>query len=65
MELVTQLRGELARVGDHLKTYQGDKDDLTVKLSTAETQVSTLEAEVERLRVKAESSEATQTDQCL
>src|SRR5690606_6764842 len=27
-ELVTQLRGELARVGDHLKEFEGDKQEL-------------------------------------
>lgn len=60
VELVTQLRGELARVGDHLESYQGDKDELTVKLAAAETEVAMLETEVQRLRVKAEASAANQ-----
>lgn len=37
--LVTQLRGELARVGEHLKTYAGDKDALTVRLEELELQL--------------------------
>lgn len=60
IELVTQLRGELARVGDHLKSYQSDKDGLEVKLSAAEVQVESLKKEIEHLRSRAQASEETQ-----
>jgi chromosome segregation ATPase len=59
-ELVTQLRGELARVGDHLKAFQGDKDALAEDLSAAEAKVALLEQQVEYLRSKAETSEDAQ-----
>lgn len=59
-ELVTQLRGELARVGDHLKTYQDDKDALADQLAAAEAKVKLLEEQVVYLRSKAETSEDAQ-----
>lgn len=59
-ELVTQLRGELARVGDHLKAFQGDKDELADKLAEAESKVKLLEERIEYLRTKAETSEDAQ-----
>ncbi len=49
-ELVTQLRGELARVGEHIKVYRDDKDDLAAKLSAAEARVLMLEGQVALLK---------------
>lgn len=59
-ELVTQLRGELARVGDHLKAFQGDKVALSEEVSAAEKKVKLLEEQVAYLRSKAEMSEDAQ-----
>jgi chromosome segregation ATPase len=60
-ELVTQLRGELARVGDHLKTYQGDKDALAEELAAAEAKIKLLEEQIVYLRSKAATSEDAQS----
>ncbi len=57
-ELVTQLRGELARVGDHLKTFRDEKTDLETRLTAAEARATLLEAEVARLLAKAQDSQA-------
>jgi chromosome segregation ATPase len=59
-ELVTQLRGELARIGDHLKVYQGDKVTLEEKLKAAEAEVKRLEQQLQYLKAQQESSEETQ-----
>lgn len=45
-ELSEQLRGELARVGDHLKVYAGEKDQLAADLAAAEKREAALEAEL-------------------
>lgn len=62
-ELVTQLRGELARVGDHLKAFEGDKDELRQELSETQAlltqkdrQIALLEAQIERLKQGEEKS---------
>lgn len=49
-ELVTQLRGELARVGEHIKVYRDDKEELSAQLSAAEARVSMLEGQVALLK---------------
>lgn len=59
-DLVTQLRGELARIGDHLKVYQGDKATLEEKLKAAEAEVKRLSEQLEYLKAQQESSEETQ-----
>jgi hypothetical protein len=48
-ELVEQLRGELGRVGDHLKTYASERGELATELEAAEARVSRLVAATERL----------------
>ncbi len=45
-ELSEQLRGELARVGDHLKVYAGEKDQLAARLAASEKREAALEAEI-------------------
>ena len=45
--LVEQLRGELARVGDHLRTFSDQKSELARDLSEAETRLERL-ARIER-----------------
>lgn len=59
-ELVTQLRGELARVGDHMKVFAGQKSDLEQRLeeteqalTTREARIATLEGEVTGLKSNA------------
>ena len=47
MMLVDQLRGELARVGDHLRTFSDQKTDLARDLADAEARLQRLE-QVER-----------------
>ncbi len=49
-DLVTQLRGELARVGSHLETYAGEKSDLAAKLDKVTAERDRLRAENERLQ---------------
>lgn len=44
VELVEQLRGELGRVGEHLKQYSERKDELETALSNAEARAKELEA---------------------
>ncbi len=58
--LVTQLRGELARIGEHIKTYQDEKGDLESRLQEAEARLAekdqrivTLEGEIQSLRAHA------------
>ena len=46
-QLVTQLRGELARVGEHIKTYADDQAEISKKLSVAEEREQALEAQIE------------------
>ena len=48
-QLVDQLRGELARVGDHLRVYSEQKDRLTEELRAAEGRSVQLDARSERL----------------
>lgn len=66
-ELVTQLRGELARVGEHIKVYEGERSDLKTELQTTaaalaekDKRISALQAEVAGLKARAEQSAATQ-----
>lgn len=66
-ELVTQLRGELARVGEHIKVYEGERSDLRTELQTTaatlaekDKRISALQAEVAGLKARAEQSAATQ-----
>lgn len=68
-ELVTQLRGELARVGEHIKSYAGQKSDLEqqleqtqLELVAREQRIATLESEVGGLSAAADQSAQT-TDQ--
>lgn len=63
-ELVTQLRGELARVGSHLKEYEGDKqslrdelDDAKKRLADKDRQIALLESQIARLKSEASDSE--------
>ncbi len=62
-ELVTQLRGELARVGEHIKVYAGQKSDLQSELEAAQLaleekdkRISDLEAEVSGLKQNVEQA---------
>ena len=66
-ELVTQLRGELARVGAHIKAYEGQKSDLQSELEekagaleAQERHVAALEAEVAGLKSNAQQSAVAQ-----
>src|SRR5690606_17149733 len=66
-ELVTQLRGELARVGENIKVYEGERSDLKTELQTTaaalaekDKRISALQAEVAGLKARAEQSAATQ-----
>jgi|GEM_PF-1476798 len=68
-ELVTQLRGELARVGGHLRTYESDKSALSTQLEEAETrlkekerEIALLESQVDDLKRRAETSKSSQKD---
>lgn len=45
-ELSEQLRGELARVGDHLKVYAGEKDQLAAQLAASEKREAALEVQL-------------------
>jgi chromosome segregation ATPase len=56
-ELVTQLRGELARVGEHLKSFAGDSLALTEQKQQLEAQVVNLRAEL-ALQGNAEGEDA-------
>lgn len=59
-ELVTQLRGELARVGDHLKAFENDKEGLKGKLEAAESKIKLLESQLEYMKGQQETSEEAQ-----
>lgn len=59
-ELVTQLRGELARVGDHLKAFESDKEGLKGKLEAAESKIKLLESQLEYMKGQQETSEEAQ-----
>jgi len=52
VELVEQLRGELARVGEHLHEYSDRKQELEAALSKAETHAKDLEAAERDLAAK-------------
>ncbi len=63
-QLVTHLRGELARVGAHLKSYAGDKDALSAQLEATraelaikEQRLAALEAEVAGLHANLSTTE--------
>ena len=63
-ELVTQLRGELARVGQHIKVYEGERSDLrteleatTAALAEKNQRISSLQAEVAGLKTNEQQSE--------
>lgn len=49
-ELVTQLRGELARVGDHLRTFSDERADLGARLEAAQEELDRLQEELSRAR---------------
>ena len=53
-ELVTQLRGELARVGDHLRVYSEEKARLADELKTLEQQRNSVSQRAQRLRLFTE-----------
>src|SRR6187431_1466723 len=48
-QLVDQLRGELARVGDHLRAYSEQKDRLAAELRVAEDRSRELDEKSERV----------------
>jgi hypothetical protein len=52
VELVEQLRGELGRVGEHLREYSGRKQELEAALSKAEARAKELEATERDLATK-------------
>lgn len=63
-ELVTQLRGELARVGQHIKVYEGERSDLRTELDTTtaalaekDQRISALQAEIVGLKTNEAQSE--------
>ncbi|HEY3236793.1 MAG TPA: hypothetical protein VGJ84_18895, partial [Polyangiaceae bacterium] len=47
-ELADQLRGELGRVGDHLRAFSAQKQELTTALEQAEQRVAKLDQDQER-----------------
>jgi chromosome segregation ATPase len=57
-ELVTTLRGELARVGDHLRIYSEDRTELGERLELAQGELERLAAELDRLRAGQEPPSA-------
>src|SRR5690606_987466 len=52
-ELVTTLRGELARVGDHLRMYSESRDELSERLELAQGELERLTAELAALRAQS------------
>lgn len=56
-ELVSTLRGELARVGDHLRVYSDDRSELSERLELAQAELERLSSELERLRAGQSSLE--------
>ncbi len=56
-ELVTQLRGELARVGDHLRAFSVEKDGLNQRLDAAQSELERLTEETKSLRANSEDKE--------
>lgn len=57
-ELVTQLRGELARVGGHLEAFAGEKNGLAQELEQAKTKLEEQEGKIARLEAKLELQQA-------
>jgi hypothetical protein len=48
-DLVEQLRGELARVGDHMQSFASERNDLASQLESARERTARLSATAERL----------------
>lgn len=56
--LVTQLRNELARVGDHLRSFSAERDALGERLEAAQAELDRLQEELTRARERLAQSES-------
>lgn len=54
--LVTQLRGELARVGDHLRSFSDERAELGERLEAAQAELDRLQEELARARERVAQS---------